>query len=76
MATQPQRAHIGGTPYRIADTYVWAAIYYLDSPTDFRECLPRSRRVSVLRFGLALAVVAGVAGLAALSRVLLPGWFF
>jgi len=23
-----------------ADLYVWAAIHYLDSSTDYRECLP------------------------------------
>ena len=78
MATQPRQEHIGGAPYRIADPYVWAAIYYLDSPSDFREYLPRRshrrfRRALGLGFGLALAVVAVVAGLAALSRVLQPG---
>lgn len=81
MATQPHQEQIGGAPYRIADAYVWAAIYYLDSPTDFREYLPlrsrrKIRRVSVLGFGLALAVVAVAAGLAALSRALLLGWTF
>ena len=77
MATQPQHEQIGGAPYRIADAYVWAAIYYLDSPTDFREYLPgrRSRvgRAAIVGFGLVLAVVAVVAGLAALSRALLLG---
>jgi hypothetical protein len=78
MATQPQHEQIGGAPYRIADAYVWAAIYYLDSPTDFRECLPRRRskkvgRAAIVGFGLVLAVVAVVAGLAALSRALLLG---
>ena len=80
MAAQPQQEPIGGAPYRIADTYVWAASYYLDSPTDFREYLPRSyrrfRRASVLGFGLALAVVLVVGGLAILSRALPLGWTF
>ncbi len=26
--------------WHIRDCYVWAEIYYLDSPTDYRECLP------------------------------------
>ena len=26
---------------RIGDYYVWAEIYYLDSPTDYREYLPQ-----------------------------------
>ena len=24
----------------MADCFIWAAIFYLDSPTDYRECLP------------------------------------
>jgi hypothetical protein len=28
---------------RIGDCYVWAEIYYLDSPTDYREYLPQHR---------------------------------
>jgi hypothetical protein len=77
MATQPQQ-QIGGAPYRIADAYVWATIYYLDSSTDFREYLPLRRgkriwRASILGFGLVLAVVVVVVGLAALSQVLLVG---
>jgi hypothetical protein len=32
-----QRA--GGVCVHIADCYVWAEIYYLDSPTDYREYL-------------------------------------
>ena len=31
---------IGGTPWHIQDCHVWAEIRYLDSPTDYRECLP------------------------------------
>lgn len=27
----------------IGDCYVWAEIYYLDSPTDYREYLPQHR---------------------------------
>lgn len=26
----------------IRDCYIWAEIYYLDSPTNYRECLPRT----------------------------------
>ena len=31
---------IGGQPIHIRDCYVWAEIYYLDSPTNYREYLP------------------------------------
>jgi len=27
----------------VGDCYVWSEIYYLDSPTDYRECLPPHR---------------------------------
>jgi len=32
--------HIGGTTVRVGDCYIWAAIQYLDSATDYREHLP------------------------------------
>jgi hypothetical protein len=32
---------IGGKPVRIKDCYIWSEIYYLDSPTDYREYLPQ-----------------------------------
>ena len=32
---------IGGRLFHIKDCYVWSAIYYLDSPTDYREYLPQ-----------------------------------
>jgi len=38
---------IGGKCFRASDCHIWAAIYYLDSPTDYRECLPKA--VSVAR---------------------------
>jgi hypothetical protein len=31
---------VGGAPIHVGDCYVWAEIYYLDSPTDYSECLP------------------------------------
>jgi hypothetical protein len=34
---------IGGHPMRVKDCYIWSEIYYLDSPTDYRECLPPHR---------------------------------
>jgi len=34
---------IGGSPAYIGDCYLWAEIYYLDSPTDYREFLPGKR---------------------------------
>jgi len=32
---------MGGEGVHIGDCYVWAEIYYLDSPTDYREYLPQ-----------------------------------
>ena len=34
----------GGGEFHVADAYIWAQIYYLDSSTDYRECLPTSGR--------------------------------
>src|SRR5437588_13056109 len=33
------RSRIGGREFHIPDCHVWAEIYYLDSPTDYREYL-------------------------------------
>ena len=30
----------GGAAFYVGDCYVWSAIHYLDSPTDYREYLP------------------------------------
>lgn len=35
-------AQIGGWTNHVADCYVWAEIYYLDSSSDYREYLPSS----------------------------------
>jgi hypothetical protein len=35
-----QDKEIGGQPVHVRDCYVWAEIYYLDSPTNYREYLP------------------------------------
>jgi hypothetical protein len=32
---------IGGRDFHCGDCYVWSAIHYLDSPTDYREYLPQ-----------------------------------
>jgi hypothetical protein len=36
-----QDKQIGGESVHIRDGYVWAEIYYLDSPTNYREYLPQ-----------------------------------
>jgi hypothetical protein len=33
-----------GNSLHIGDCYVWAEIYYLDSQTSYRECLPQKHR--------------------------------
>jgi hypothetical protein len=35
----PKIEVIGGRILRIDDCRLWAEIYYLDSPTDYRECI-------------------------------------
>jgi len=39
---------IGGSSAHVADCYVWAEIYYLDSPTDYREYLPGRRPIDAM----------------------------
>jgi hypothetical protein len=37
----------GGATSHVGDCYIWAEIYYLDSTTDYRECLaPRIREAA------------------------------
>jgi len=43
MEEQPGKPQIGGSSVHVGDCYVWAAISYLDSPTDYREYLPHRR---------------------------------
>jgi hypothetical protein len=35
--------NVGGRVMHVKDCYIWSEIYYLDSPTDYRECLPPHR---------------------------------
>lgn len=30
---------IGGTTFVVKDAFIWAEIFYLDSATDYRECI-------------------------------------
>lgn len=41
MADPVEHRDVAGTAFHVRDCYVWAEIYYLDSPTDYREYLPR-----------------------------------
>jgi len=45
MESRPGKEQIGGSSVHVGDCYIWAAISYLDSPTDYHECLPYSRRL-------------------------------
>ena len=42
MADLVEHKDVAGTSFHVRDCYVWAEIYYLDSPTDYREYLPQS----------------------------------
>ena len=78
MDAQRPEEQIGGTPVRATDCYIWAAIYYLDSATGYREYLPRNgqkvatppgdlvmlgdKRLSPWIAGLEIIIGAGFAG--------------
>src|ERR1700746_4068455 len=38
---QGHRNYVSGQSFRVCDSYIWAEIHYLDSPTSYRECLPQ-----------------------------------
>jgi hypothetical protein len=42
MSDLTQHEKTGGTAIHVGDCYIWAEIYYLDSPTDYREFLPNN----------------------------------
>jgi hypothetical protein len=46
MSDRTKERDVAGTYFRIGDPYIWAEIYYLDSPTDYREYLPQNRAVA------------------------------
>lgn len=43
MINTLQRKEIGGEGLHVRDCYVWTEIFYLDFPSDYRECLPQDR---------------------------------
>jgi hypothetical protein len=43
MGNLANRQRMGGESVHIGDSYVWAEIYYLDSPTNYRDYLPQNR---------------------------------
>jgi len=42
MDNPADHQRIGGESVQIGDCYVWTEINYLDSPTDYREYLPKN----------------------------------
>ena len=50
MADLTHHKEIGGEAIHVRDCYIWAEIHYLDSPSDYREYLPKdqARRHGVL----------------------------
>jgi len=51
MANSRERKQFGGEAVRINENQAWAEISYLDSSTDYRECLPQDRDRPCLRSG-------------------------
>jgi len=45
MDGERNKEQVGGASVHVADCQIWAAIHYLDSLTDYRECLPHNARV-------------------------------
>lgn len=43
--TQPASEELDGE----TNAFVWSVVQYLDSPTDYRECLPGADRLSSLQ---------------------------
>lgn len=41
MSELRENKEIGGSAFHVRDCYIWAEIHYLDSSTDYRECLPQ-----------------------------------
>jgi hypothetical protein len=77
--------------FHIGDCYVWSEIQYLDSPTDYRECLfknaeePSAGREDLIMldsssvcwpgvFGVAIACLAGIAGISCLVYLAVTGY--
>ena len=53
MSTPNRYTQTGGTTSHVGDCYIWAEIYYLDSTTDYRECLaPRIQEAASDDVGL------------------------
>jgi hypothetical protein len=46
MSESNEHTQTRGTTTHVGDCYIWAEIYYLDSTTDYSECLaPRIRKI-------------------------------
>ena len=42
MSNRADHRRVGGESIHVGDCQIWAEIYYLDSPTDYREYLPQN----------------------------------
>jgi len=51
MGKPNEQTQIGGATTHVGDCYIWAEIYYLDSATDYRECLLPSMQEAASDFG-------------------------
>jgi hypothetical protein len=71
-----QNKQIGGAPFHVGDCCIWAAIFYLDSATDYRECLGRdSARLCSLACGDLIMLDSVEQGpISRISQGLAPGW--
>ena len=88
MANTIPREETGGEGIHVRDCYVWTEISYLDSPSDFRECLPQdgqwkpnddpldSPRSSVKEFCCGPLIGDALAGLAIVAITILTIFFF
>jgi len=51
---------IGGHAVHVGDCHVWAEIFYLDSPTNYREYLPRRLEMGLKPCGGRLVMLDGL----------------
>jgi len=46
MSERIKEGDAAGTTFHVGDSYIWSEIYYLDSPTDYREYLPQDGAIA------------------------------
>jgi hypothetical protein len=69
-----RKDQVGGEAFHLRDGYVWAEIYYLDSPTDYREWLPQRASTARVDSELVLLDSCGIRSSSQNALCKLPMW--